>query len=259
MVNAVHYKPEPDRLDEMAEHQAVKKRNEETLKKNWLEDVQAPAQLTEYRPVFLDMLTEVQIMWAVHLGRIKVGRHRIDLLNDEEKQIHYALYRARPTAGQLAAAELIGMFAEKIIRLAITEWATPIVFAPKEDSSLRFCVDHCKLNTVTIRDSHHLRHMDECIYSLGEATAFSILGANFGHWQIEFDPGDWDKTALTFHHGLYRSTRMPFGLENAPETFQRAVDNLLFSVRWQFTIVDMRDIVIFSKSPGNHIGHVRHI
>ena len=56
----------------------------------------------------------------------------------------------------------------KVIELESTEWASPIVLAPKPDGSWRFCVDHRRLNDITVKDSYPLPRMDECLDSLGE-------------------------------------------------------------------------------------------
>ena len=116
------------------------------------------------------------------------------------------------------------MLKQGVIELSTSEWAAPVVFAPKKDGSLRFCIDYRRLNALTIRDSYPIPRMDECIDSLGDATVFSTLDANAGYWHIPLHAEDKQKTAFTTHQGLYQFTRMPFGLTNAPVTFQRALD-----------------------------------
>jgi Reverse transcriptase (RNA-dependent DNA polymerase) len=137
------------------------------------------------------------------------------------------------------------MLDAKVIEPAASEWASPIVLIPKPDGSLRFCVDHRKLNSITIRDQYALPRLDDCIDSLGEARVFSTLDANSGYWQIKVAEESKDKTAFTCHRGLYRFTRMPFGLCNAPATFQRAVDVILATVRWQCAITYLDDIIVY--------------
>lgn len=94
---------------------------------------------------------------------------------------------------------------------------------------------------------------------MGEETVFSTLDANSGYWHVEVDPKDRDKTAFTSHHGLYRFRRIPLGLKNAPATFQRAVDILLMTVKWQFALVYLEDIVTFSTTPRQHIEHTKKV
>ena len=113
-----------------------------------------------------------------------------------------------------------------VIEPATSEWASPVVLITKKDGSIRFCVDYRKLNALTVKDSYPLPRMDECLDSLGDATIFSTLDCNSGYWQIPIEERDRDKTAFVTHCGVHRFKRMPFGLCNAPATFQRALDML---------------------------------
>lgn len=76
------------------------------------------------------------------------------------------------------------------------------------------------------------------------------MDANCRYFQIEMDPRDIDKTVFVTSHNLLRHTRMPFGVENGPETFQWAMDVVLASAKWQFQFVNIIDIIVFfSWSP----------
>ena len=143
-----------------------------------------------------------------------------------------------------------------VIEPSTAEWASPVVLIPKPDGSTRFCVDYRRLNALTARDVYPLPRMDECLDSLGEAEFFSTLDANTGFWQIEVSPEDRDKTTFSCHVGMYRFLRMPFGLLNAPATFQRAMDIILSEVRWESVIVYLDDIIIFSRTFEEHIRHL---
>lgn len=80
-----------------------------------------------------------------------------------------------------------------------------------------------------------------------------------GYWRIEIDQRDRNKTEITSHHGLYRFSKTRFGLENAPDSFQRAMDVIPSSVRWQSGLVYLDNIVVFAKSSQNHIEQVRRV
>lgn len=98
--------------------------------------------------------------------------------------------------------------------------------------------------------------MDECIDSLGDAKRFTTLDCYPGYSQVELAPEDPDKTAFTFHHGLYRFKHIPFGLKNAPGTFEREIDIILSSIRWQQALVYLEDIIVFSATVQEHLQHL---
>ena len=101
--------------------------------------------------------------------------------------------------------------------------------------------------------------MDDCIDSLAGAKVFTLLDALWGYWQVPIAEEDRDKTAFTSHMGTYRYLRMPFGLRNAPATFQRALDIILSGVRWKMCFVYIDDIIVFSKNYDEHIVHLEHV
>ena len=106
------------------------------------------------------------------------------------------------------------------------------------------------------KDTYPLPRMDECLDSLGEAKYFTTLDCNSGYWQIPIAKEDRNKTTFTCHDGTYRFLRMPFGLCNAPATFQRTVDILLSGYRWKTCLVYLDDVIIFSISIEEHLKHV---
>lgn len=77
------------------------------------------------------------------------------------------------------------MLPQETIEKAQTEWMAPKIFALKKDATLCFCVDYCKLNMVTKRESHPTPRMNECVDTSGEVTVFSTRDANRGYWQVE--------------------------------------------------------------------------
>ena len=222
----------------------------------WKDQVSIGDNSLSDRSKILDFLQRYRTMWDGHLGTIRHVKHRIEL-KEGSSPVYQPPYRASPDGRKREKAEIDKMLALDVIEEAECEWASPIVFVPKADGTLRFCVDYRRLNAMTVRDSYPIPRMDECIDSLGDARVFSTLDANSGYWQIEVDPNDRDKTAFTSHFGLYRFKRMPFGLKNAPGTFQRAADVILAKVRWQTALVYLDDVIVYSKNVSEHYDHLR--
>ena len=209
----------------------------------------------DYAERFRKMLEKHDDMWSGHLGEITTVQHHIDL-KPGARPIYQKPRRTGLSARKFVGEEVDRMLKAKVIEPAQCEWASPLVLAPKSDGSFRFCVDYRKLNEVTIKDTYPLPRMDDCIDSLGEATVFSSLDANWGYWQIAVADEDKDKTAFTSHVGTYRFLRMPFGLTNAPATFQRTLDILLSKYNWRTCLVYLDDVIIFSKNLEEHLVHV---
>ena len=194
-------------------------------------------------------------MWDGQLGQINTTEHRLEL-EPGTVPIRQPPYRAGHKEREFETAEVGKMLELGIIRPSKSEWASPVVLAPKGDGSLRFCIDYRRLNAVTKRDSYPLPRMDDCIDSLGDAKFFSTLDANSGYWQVPMRESDIEKTAFVTHDGLYEFRRMPFGLKNAPATFQRVLDLILAGFKWQTCLVYIDDVVIFSGSAEQHLEDV---
>jgi transposase InsO family protein len=203
----------------------------------------------------LRMLEPHKEMWDGHLGTVTATQHRIQLTPGAQP-VHAQPYRAGTRARAAEREEIQKMLAQDVIEPATCEWASPIVLVPKPDGSLRFCVDYRRLNAITVPDTYPLPRMDECIDSLGEAVVFTTLDCNSGYWQIPVDPADREKTAFTSHFGVYQFRRLPFGLRNAPGTFQRAIDIILSGIKWKTCLVYLDDVIIFSSSRKMHLQHV---
>ena len=143
-----------------------------------------------------------------------------------------------------------------VISRSKSEWASPVVLIPKTDGSLRFCVDYQRLNALTVRDTYPIPRMDECLDTLGEAKVFPTLDCNSRYWQITVAGEDRPKTTSTCHSGTYQFNRMPFGLVNAPATFQSILDILLSGYSWKSCLIYLDDIIIFSKDYDTHLKDV---
>ena len=140
------------------------------------------------------------------------------------------------------------MLTQNIVQPSSSPWASPIILVPKKDGSSRFCIDYRKLNSVTKKDVYPLPRIDDILDTLGQARYFTTLDLASGYWQIELDPATREKSAFTTHRGLFEFRRMPFGLCNAPSTFQRLMQVVLAGLEWQCCFVYIDDILVCSRS-----------
>ena len=135
-------------------------------------------------------------------------------------------------------------------------WAFPVVMVRKKGGALRFCVDFRKLNALTVRDQYPLPRIDDTLQRLGGAQWFSALDLAAGYWQIPLAPDSRAKTAFRTVHGLYEFNVLPFGLCNAPSTFQRLMDISLSGLKWDCCMCYIDDILIFSRTFEEHLRHI---
>ena len=151
---------------------------------------------------------------------------------------------------------------DKNLRLGIIQpskspWCSRIVPVEKKDGTTRMCVDYRDLNKSTVKDKYPIPRIDTILDALRGARIFSSLDATSGYYQIAMDPKDIEKTAFSWRHGLFEYTRMPFGLCNAPATFQRAMDHIFKKERFKFVIPYFDDIIIYSETPEEHQEHLK--
>ncbi|GBN27996.1 Transposon Ty3-I Gag-Pol polyprotein, partial [Araneus ventricosus] len=136
--------------------------------------------------------------------------------------------RRLPLAKKEEAERLVKEMVDNgIIEESSGSWASHIVLVKKKDGSTRFCVDYRKFNEITIKDSYPLPRIDDTLDALKGSQWFSALDLKSGYWQVDIQPEDKEKTAFTTGQGLWQFKVMPFGLCNAPATFERLMETVL--------------------------------
>ncbi|GBM93813.1 Retrovirus-related Pol polyprotein from transposon 297 [Araneus ventricosus] len=146
-----------------------------------------------------------------------------------------------------------------IIEVSLGPWASPIVLVRKKDGSTRFCVDYRKLNEITIKDSYPLQRIDDTLDALNGSQWFSTLDLKSGYWEVEIQPEDKDKTAFTTGQELWQFKVMPFGLCNAPATFERLMETVLSGLTSEACLVNLDDIIIVGRTFEEHLNNIRKV
>ena len=133
-------------------------------------------------------------------------------------------------------------------------WCNVVVLVCKKDGGLCFCIDFCKLNARTKKDSYLLPQIQEAIESLVGAGCFSCLDLKVGFWQIAMDEASKQYTTFTVGNlGFFECKHMPFGLCNAPATFQRLMQNCLGELNLTYCLIYLDDVIVFSKMEEEHL------
>ncbi|CAM4593613.1 unnamed protein product, partial [Lepidochelys kempii] len=189
-------------------------------------------------------------------GLTERAYHSIDTGNAHPIRVHP--YRVSPQAKTAIEREIQDMLQMGVIRPSDSAWASPVVLVPKPDGEIRFCVDYRKLNAVTRPDNYPMPRTDELLEKLGRAQFISTLDLTKGYWQVPLDESAKERSAFITHLGLYEFNVLPFGLRNAPATFQRLVDGLLAGLG-EYAVAYLDDVAIFSDSWADHLEHLQKV
>jgi len=160
---------------------------------------------------------------------------------------------------KLAAAkkEFEELEKQGIVRRSSSSWSSPLHMVKKPDGTWRPCGDFRRLNLQTTPDRYTCPNMADLTSRLRGCTVFSKLDLRKGYHQVPVDEESIKKTAIITPFGLFEFLRMPFGLRNAGQTFQRMMDEVMNGLEYTFCYLD--DILVASATPEEHVEHLTEV
>jgi hypothetical protein len=184
--------------------------------------------------------------------------HAIDI-EPGGKMPHLPTYRMSHKEHEELFKQLKDYTDKGFIRPSTSHCASPVLFVKKKDGSLRLCVDYRALNKITIKNRYPIPRVDDLLDSLHGARYFTKIDLRSGYHQIRIKEDDIPKTAFRTRYGLYEFVVLPFGLTNAPATFQTLMNDIFRPHLGQFVVVYLDDILIYSRNLEEHNAHVKTI
>ena len=146
------------------------------------------------------------------------------------------------------------MLESSAIRPSQSTWCNAVVLVWKKDGSLHFCIDFCHLNACMKKDSYPLSRLQEALESLVGTGHFSCLDLKSGFWQIRMDEASKQYTTFTMGNlGFFECNRMPFGLCNAPATFQQLMQNCMGELNFIYCLIYLDDLIMFLQIAKEHL------
>jgi hypothetical protein len=215
---------------------------------------------------YLTLLTEFSDVFAWKPSDLigippELGQHRIELM-DDAVPVRQRQYRLNPKYSMMVKEELDKLLeAGFIYPVNNSEWVSPIVIVPKKvgpdgKTKIRVCQDFRKLNAATKKDHFPLPFIDMVLDHVAGQECFSFLDGFSGYNQVSIRKEDQLKTTFTTDWGTYAFNRMPFGLCNAPGTFQRLMMDIFQDFLKHFLEVFIDDFAVFSAWR-DHLAYLR--
>ncbi|GJY97439.1 reverse transcriptase domain-containing protein [Tanacetum coccineum] len=218
---------------------------------------------------FLEGTDKLPVIIAKNLKKMRRA------LEDDSKPAIQHQRRVNPKIHEVIKKEVIKLLDARLIYpISDSPWVSPVHCVPKkggmtvvtnEDNELiptrlvtgwRVCIDYRKLNDATRKDHFPLPFMDQMLERLAGNEYYCFLDGFSRYFQIPIDPKDQEKTTFTCPYGTFAYRRMPFGLCNAPGTFQRCMMAIFHDMIEETMEVFMDDFSVFGDSFSSCLSHL---
>jgi len=208
----------------------------------------------EVRP----MLAEFEdVSWEPEVPISRSVDHGIDLTPGSGPQVG-PMFRMSLAELTELHAQLEDLLDKGLIEPSCSPFSAPVLFVRKKDSSMRMCLDYRELNTVKVRITRTpSRALMSCLTACTALPSFPSWTSARNIKKVRICTGEQHKTAIRMQYGHFQFRVMPFGLCNAPATFQRLMNEVFWRHLGRFVLVNLDDVTILSRSREEHLKYLR--
>ena len=226
--------------------------------RNWLSSIRLNWKTIAYscaqdvKCTLQDILQRFNGVFKEGLGTFTLGKTHLSVREGVTPVFH----RPRPVPFAIRDAieqEINSLVAAGILgKVSHSDWAAPIVPVPKKNGRFRICGDYkVTINAMLEVDQHPLPKPEELFATLAGGKQFTKLDLSQAYQQLLLDEESKQYLTVNIHLGLYRYTRLPFGISSAPAIFQRTMDSLLQGIPGVICYID--DILITGRDTADHL------
>jgi transposase InsO family protein len=173
-------------------------------------------------------------------------QHAIHLSNPVP--VKQKAYRQSPERQEFVRKTVKDLLQKGIISESSSPWSSPVLLVPKHDGGWRMCIDYRKLNSQTVKDAYPIPLIEDCLAVCRDARWYTLIDIKDAYHHVEMEPQSIPLTAFVTPDGLYEFRRMPFGLSNAPATFQRYIDQALRRINGLICTAFFDDCLVFTST-----------
>ena len=258
-VNVIYEKQKPAELSLVV----VRGNGPSLLGRNWLSQIRLNWNKicrvsSEAKRALPNLLEKYQEVFAQELGTIKPFKATLSL--KESAKPVFCKARPVPFAFKAAVEETLDRLENDGVleKVRYSEWAAPVVVVPKRDGQIRLCGDYrVSVNPSLEIDQYPLPKPDELFATLAGGKMFSTLDLSHAYNQLMLDDVSRNLVTINTHHGLYRYTRLPFGIASAPAIFQKTMDSILQGMEGVACFLD--DILVTGSSEEEHLKNLESV
>lgn len=195
---------------------------------------------------FLNSFRDCFAFSISELGCVKETEMEIKL--NDPTPVVYRPYRMAHSEREIVRDMIQELEESDIIRPSSSDYASPILLVKKKTGDYRLCIDFRALNKKTVKEHYPMPRIDDQLDNLSGFKYYTTLDLASGYYQIPMTDASKHLTAFITPDGHYEFNRMPFGLVNAPSTFQKTINSILGNARFKKAFAYMDDVIIPSKT-----------